>query len=359
MRELRRIAFLLEDIALPSPAQQLLDRFLIGFSHNGEWQRLRAPVAVWMEKQEQAPLLQQRQDDFGLINAPDRASALREADAVVVAGAAGALCPPELLVRQTVELVRVGTPIFVYGLLASNPDVAADVTRLADTRRCPLLTGTDLPFAFRLPDVDVPATARLREALIVVQGGFPAAELDGLSGLLALLSGPGQSRNDVRRFRFLDEETLWSAADKGLWPQALFEAVISRSDTPQGNALLDGRTEDLVGLGLVPKLARQPRGWLLEHADGLRSALLVLNGVVADVNCGLRLADDRIVSAQLFRAPPPQQEHYSRMAVALLEFFTSGQKPWSLQRGLADPSLVAAMSGSDARSGAWLAAKTP
>ena len=83
---------------------------------------------------------------------------------------------------------------------------------------------------------------------------------------------------------------------KGAWSWPLLAAALSRSDTPQGNAVLDGRTEDLVGLGLISKLAQLPRGWLLEHQDGLRSAILVLDGVVADINFAIGIQNGPTIS---------------------------------------------------------------
>jgi len=117
---------------------------------------------------------------------------------------------------------------------------------------------------------------------------------------------------------------------------------------------LDGRTEDLIGLGLLPELAPHARGWQLEHQDGLRSALLVLDGVVADFNIALRTHTHAILSAQLFRPPPPQREEYSRLAAVLTDFFTSGTPPWPAARGLREASVLAAMASPDALNGGWL-----
>jgi hypothetical protein len=354
MRELKHIAFLTEDFSLGIPAQQLLDRFLVGFTRDGQFQRSPTRVSLWTEKSTPTALLVSRAKDFGLIIAPDSASALQPADAVVIAGAASALCGPESWLRQAIVTVPPGTPLFACGLLASNPESAQELVRLATDRHCPLLAGTAIPFAFRLPELVFPAGARVRESLILVQGAFPAAELDGLEGLLAILQDGRKGPRGVRRLRYLEQDALWRAGDKEEWSWALLAAAVSRSDSPQGNAILDGRTEDLVRLGLVQKLARHPRGWLMEHADGGRSTLLVLDGVVADINFAASLGRDRIVSAQLFRPSPPQQGHYDRMAAALITFFNSGREPWPLERNLAETKILSAMHSINARSGAWI-----
>jgi hypothetical protein len=351
MRELKRIAFLLENAALHSPGQQLLDRFLIGFPQHGQFEPPRTRVSLWTEKDDAAGLIRQRRDDFGLAVASAQADVLRDADAVVLAGPG--ITTPDGLIRAAIELAPVQTPIFVHGLLGSTPAAAAELLRLAAGRGSPILAGTATPFAFKLPEVSVPEGAGLREGLIVVQGDFPAAELDGLEGLLPVLERRKHGEGGVERLRSLDAESLWQAGEKGGWSWPLLAAALSRSDTPQGNALVDGRNEDLVGLGLVPKMARHPRGWIFEHADGLRSALLVLDGVVADINFAVSVRGGGIISAQLFRAPLPQQEHYNGLAAALLEFFTTGREPWPLRRSLLEGALIAAMSSPEGRNGRW------
>ncbi len=115
--------------------------------------------------------------------------------------------------------------------------------------------------------------------------------------------------------------------------------------------MLDGRTEDLVGLGLVPKLARNPRGWLLEHRDGLHSAILVLDGVVADFNFAVRAADGGISSAQLLRGAPPAEHHFSLLAGVIEDFFTTGKAPWPLERNLLIAGLLETLAQPSSGSG--------
>jgi len=158
--------------------------------------------------------------------------------------------------------------------------------------------------------------------------------LHALDGLLPVLERRRGGESGVRSVRFLEGKELWRAGEKGLWSWSLLAAALSRSHTPQGDPVLDGRTQDIVGLGLVPKLARNPRGWLLEHRDGLRTAILVLDGVVADINFAVRAQNGDVLSAQLFRAPAPAEHHFSRLAAVMEDYFRDGKSPWLLERNL-------------------------
>jgi hypothetical protein len=82
----------------------------------------------------------------------------------------------------------------------------------------------------------------------------------------------------------------------------------------------------------VKKLARNPRGWILEHRDGLRSAILVLDGVVADINFAVRARDGALISAQLYCPPAPNRCEFDPFVGMLEDFFRTARRPWPLER---------------------------
>ncbi|MFO1500253.1 MAG: hypothetical protein U1G07_18005 [Verrucomicrobiota bacterium] len=353
MPNLRQLAVLSDDFELVSPAQHLLDSFLIGFRRRGAWERPQVPVTVWTAKKPSADLLERRRTDFGLTIADSLAAAAPSADAIMVVGAKGSVAAPEAILGPALKAARAGTRVFTFGLVAERRARAQEFLQLARDAQLWLASGTAIAGTVRLPDVELPNGTRVREGLVVVCGDFPAAELSGLEALLPLLERRQGGETGVHQLRYLEGPAVWEAGDKGEWSWPLLAAAISRSHTPQGHPVLDGRTEDLVGLGLVPQLARHPRGWLLEHADGLRSAILVLDGVVADINFAVRTAGQQVISAQVFRPPPPQEEEYSRLAGALFEFFRTGTAPWPGSRGLLETGVISAMASESGRSGAW------
>ena len=155
----------------------------------------------------------------------------------------------------------------------------------------------------------------------------------------------------------MEGKKVWQAGDKGLWSWPLLASAISRSDALQGETIEDGRTQDIVGLGLLPKLVPQPRAWLLEHRDGLRSALLVLDGALGDHNFAAKGRGGHIYSAQLYRPPPPNEHHFSRLASVLEDFFGTGKAPWAPERNILIAGLLEIFGGPASHSGGRF--KTP
>lgn len=362
MKPLRQIAFLLEDFALQSPAQQLLDRFLLGYRRAGGFHKLDGVrVSIARAGDLKSPptasdVLQSRAREAGL-QLTDLPTAVRDADALVIVPRADSIAPDATTFTAALTHAKRGASCFVFGAVATSLAAARTFSALAATRQVTLASGTTLPVTWRLPQIDLPSQARVDEALIVVQGPSPLAELHALDGLLPLLERHAGGERGVRQVKFLAGRELWRAGDRREWSWRLLSAALSRSDSPQGDTILDGRTQDMVGLGLVPKLATNPRGWLLEHGDGLRTKLLVLDGVVADFNFAARLADGNSLSAQLFRAPTPAQEHFSQLAAAMEDFFRTGTPPWPASRSLLTAGLLDACRQSAAQPGVWL--RTP
>jgi hypothetical protein len=177
------------------------------------------------------------------------------------------------------------------------------------------------------------------------------AELNGLEGLLPVIERRRGGESGVRSVRLLEGDEVWRGGHRKLWSWPLLAAALSRSHSPQGDSVLDGRTQDIAGLGLVPKLARRPQAWLLEHCDGLHTSILVLDGVVGDFNFAVRAADGRVFSAQLFRAPPPLEQHFSMLAAAVEDFFEFRKPPWPLERNLLIAGLLQAFRNPATRSG--------
>jgi len=338
----RRIVFILEEFILGAPSQQLLDRFLIGYTRDGEFRRSEWEVVVWLAPAAEnstayadaTNALAARQRDFNLRRELDLATALKDADAVVVVAAPDRVAFNEAALSRVIEIAPAGTVCFVHGALAAKAERVRQLVAAASTRKIVLVSGTSVATTFRLPEIEIPAGASIAEALIVVQGPRPLAELAGISGLAPILAHRAGGESGIRALQRHAGERVWRAAKDRQWSWPLLAAAISRSNTTQGDPVRDGRTQDLAGLGLLPKLARAPRGWTIEHHDGVRSTVLVLDGAVADINFAVRWRDGTIVSAQLYRPPPPQRAEFDRLAAALDALFATRQRPWPTESDL-------------------------
>ena len=274
-----RIVFIADEFKLRTPVQQLLDRFLIGYPHAGAFHRHGCDITlVTPEKNVD---IERRMKDFSLRWQTEPADA---DGAMIFTGRSGD---------------RRYERCFVYGGTSG-------------------VAGTSVRGAWLLPQITL---ARPTKALAIVQGEYPEAEREGVDALLMLIKEPEKIRN-VRR---LTGNDVWPALKSDFWP--LVKSVVSRSDSPQGNAVQDGRTEDMVGLNMLEGLVKTPRALLL-NVGGIHCAIAVLDGALADYNAAAQSRAGGIVSAQVYRPPPPGQHHYSRLAAMLEKYFRTGIPPW-------------------------------
>jgi hypothetical protein len=329
-----KIAFILEEFAVPSPGQQLFDRFLLGYPLEGQFHRIQdAEISLCLMGSQSDNLkeaLQSRVRDFGLKLTESAEAAVANADASVVVWKGGGAVANEALLENLLKSAPAGSRCFVHGTLANTREKAKHFLQTAADRRIALASGTSVAVTFRLPDIPVPRL-RVRRALIIVQGSFPQAELDGLEGIYPFLQERASSEG-IRKVESVRGDNIWNSSATVPWSRPLLAAAISRSNTIQGDPVKDGRPQDIVGLGLVQRLAKNPRAWLLTHSDGAQTGILVLDGTLEDYNVALELQDGTIFSTQLYRPPPPNQEQFSRLATKIEEFLLAGKPPWPQQR---------------------------
>lgn len=338
-----KIAFILEEFAVPSPGQQLLDRFLGGYARDGEFHKPDCEVTLALaaepdEKGREA--LKNRSQAFGLKVVPDVAAALAGANSMVVVWRGGGAVPNEGLLEKVLSNAGPGSRCFVHGLLAQTEARAKELAELARGRQVSLDARTSIGSTFRLPQMEMPDGMGIQEALIVVQGPFPQGEFDGLEGLFPLLEhsvGKKIARLSLKSFAYREGSLQNWRGDK-----QLLAAAISRSSTIQGDPLKDGRTQDIVGLGLLEKLAPTPRVWWINHKAGVTTSIIVLDGALEDYNFALKLSSGKIVSSQLYRPPLPAQEQFSPLA-SLIEDYLAGGLPAGTERAITIASLMQAL----------------
>ena len=97
----------------------------------------------------------------------------------------------------------------------------------------------------------------------------------------------------------IEGDAVWKALDEGRYSKDLLTAALSRSDTPMGLTVTDGRTQDLAASGQLRSLVKSPAAYFIEYRDGLKATMLMLSGAIKDFNFAARLkGSPRIWSTQ-------------------------------------------------------------
>lgn len=244
---------------------------------------------------------------------------------------------------QVFEEEKHSVPFFSYGALSFSFPEAQSMVAASERVGFPLLAGSAFPFTWRLPDIDVPLEAPVEEAVIVGPGSLDSEAFDALEALQAMMERRRGGESGVKAVQLLEGDDVWAAAHAGRWSQELLSSALSRSDTPLGLTVLDGRTQDLVASGVLAQLVKDPVACCVEYSDGTRAVLLLLNGAIEDVNIALRIAGhDGPLSTQFFLPPAPNRDWSAALATQIEAFYTTRTAPWPVERTLLTTGLLEA-----------------
>jgi hypothetical protein len=197
-----------------------------------------------------------------------------------------------------------------------------------------MLAGSSLPVTWRLPDIELPHGCEIEDALMVGVGGSDPMDYHALEAMQCMVERRKGGETGVRAVQLIENEAVWKAGEDGRWSKRLLTAALSRSDTPQGLTVKDGRTQDLVHNGELPKLVKNPKAYFIEYNDGLKATLLMLDGALQDFNFAARVKGMGIQSNQFFLTPIPNVTYSACLVGKVEDMFVTGKASYPVERTL-------------------------
>jgi hypothetical protein len=142
----------------------------------------------------------------------------------------------------------------------------------------------------------------------------------------------GRGETGVKAVQLIEGDDVWKDAR---YSKELLSSALSRSDTPLGLSLEDGRPQDLAAPGLLQKLVEKPAAYFIEYNDGLKATLLMLNGALKDFNFAARVRGMKDpVSTQFLLTPEPNVTYSACLMNKVEEMYETGKAPYPVERTL-------------------------
>jgi hypothetical protein len=336
----QRIAVITTVYRYLSHAQHEADRFLAGYPRNGRWHKPDARiVSMYVDQKPAGDLSEARAREFGFTVYPTIAGALRcggeklAVDGVLLIGGGS----PFAFFKQIVEVFEKegrAVPVFNDGQLSSSFGDANWIVEASRHLKFPMLAGSSLPVTWRLPDIELPPGCEIEEALMVGVGGPDPMDYHALEAMQCMVERRKGGETGVRAVQLIEGDAVWQAGEAGRWSKRLLTAALSRSDTPMGLTVKDGRTQDLVGSGELRRLAAKPAAYFIEYNDGLKATLLMVSGAVRDFNFAARVKGMGVQSTQFLLTPEPNVTYSACLMAKVEEMFTTGRAPYPVERTL-------------------------
>jgi hypothetical protein len=350
---MQRIAVITTVYKYLSHAQHEADRILVGYPRDGKWHRPDMKiVSLYVDQKPEGDLSEARAREFGFHVYPSVAEALRcggdklAVDAVMIIGEHGEyprnekgqiLYPRYEFFHQCVDVFEKDgrtVPVFNDKHLSYSFEKAKWMVDASRRLGFPMLAGSSLPVTWRLPDVELPLGCEIEDALMVGEGGSDAMDFHALEGLQCMVERRKAGETGVKAVQLVEGDAVWKAGEEGRWSKELLTSALSRSDTPLGLTVKDGRTQDLVYNGELPKLAKNPWAYFIEYGDGLKATLLMLDGALQDFNFAARVKGRGLISTQFLLTPEPNVTYSARLIGKVEEMFVTGKAPYPVERTL-------------------------
>ncbi|HTE20820.1 MAG TPA: hypothetical protein VK689_20840 [Armatimonadota bacterium] len=133
----------------------------------------------------------------------------------------------------------------------------------------PFMAGSSLPFAWRSPWLELERETPVDEAVAIGYSGLDIYGFHTLEVLQCMVERRTGGETGVAAVTCLEGEAVWQAARDGRWSRELAEAACSAiANKPAGS---------------MEEHCAEPALFLVEYRDGLRGAILMLNGYVQDL----------------------------------------------------------------------------
>jgi hypothetical protein len=250
--------------------------------------------------------------------------------------------------KQIVSVFRTTgqtAPVFNDKHLSWRWDWAREMYDLSREIGFAFMAGSSLPVTWRLPSLDMPLGARVREAICIGYGGVDSYDFHALETLQCMVERRAGGEHGVRWLQAYRGDAFWQAHHQELWSRELFETALCRSHTltparPGFNHLFPTLDE-------MKQLVKDPIAYQYEHLDGLKSTMILLNGLVQDFNFAAHLEGrNEPLSTQMYLPMPRVQatlaNFFSPLVNHIEQMFLTGQPSYPVERTLLTTGLVAA-----------------
>jgi hypothetical protein len=350
---MKRIAVIGSIYRYLSHVQHIADRFLVGYPVRGTWHRPDMKiVSLHVDQKPEGDQSESRAKEFGFTVYPTIAEALRcgsdklAVDAVMLIAEHGnyprnakgqVLYPRYEFFKQCTDVFEKdgrSVPLYNDKHLSWSFEKAKWMVDASKRLKFPFLAGSSLPVTWRLPDLELPLGCQIEEALMVGVGGSDPMDYHALEAMQCMIERRGKGETGVKAVQMMEGEAVWKAGAEGRWSRDLLVSALSRSDTPLGKTMDDGRTQDLVGNNELPGLVKNPAAYFIEHNDGLKTTLLMLNGAVRDFNFAARVRGMGIKSCQFLLTPTPNVTYSACLVDKIEQMFATGRAPYPVERTL-------------------------
>ena len=202
----------------------------------------------------------------------------------------------------------------------------------------PMMAGSSVPFAQRIPPLELPPNAEISEAVMIHGGEFENYGIHAMETLQSIVEFRKGGETGISQIEVLYGEELWKGAEAGKWPFDLAAAAMELETGKPYRA----RTE----LHDPVMWTRQPpHAIVITYKDGLKGYVLKLGHFPMRWQFACRLkGESRIHATRFYGGGWQNRNLFKALCHAIQQFFRTRQSPIPIERVLlANGAILAAV----------------
>ena len=222
-------------------------------------------------------------------------------------------------------------PVFCDKHLSYRWDWAKEMFDTAQAMRIPLMAGSSVPLAERRPAMELPAGARIVEAVSIHGGGLEGYDFHALEVLQSIVEARLGGETGVRQVQFLEGEPLWKAAEGGRWSSELAAAAMA-AEVGADHELV----RHIQSRGKTPtSKAEAIHAIIVDYRDKTRGVAMKVGNNGIRWNFACQLAGQTTRPATSFYVGPWQNRNlFKALSHAIQTHFREGSSPYPVERTL-------------------------
>ena len=210
-------------------------------------------------------------------------------------------------------------PVFNDKHLSFSWRQARRMVEISKELKFPLLAGSSVPVAYRVPSIDTPYGAAQKYAVAISYSGLDIYGFHVLEALQSLTERRKSGETGVHSVQCLQNQECWNFIENTNWAKRLFEEALTHSKTRR-----PGPPRDLV---------KEPTAFVLEYNDGLRAAAFLMTGLVEDFTFAVDVEGQAAPVAALMYLQEGRPHHHFGCLVRNIEtMFETGKPPYPAER---------------------------
>ena len=210
-------------------------------------------------------------------------------------------------------------PVFCDKHLSYNWDDANWMSARANELNVPFMAGSSLPLCWRQPFLEHPLNTPLDDAIAIGYGGVESYGFHALETLQCMIERRTGGESGVVSVQCLEGQDVWNAAESGEWSLDLAEAACAQIKNRPDTSIIEGCPSPIL--------------FLMDHRDGFRSAVLMLNGYVTDFAYAARQGNE-ILATEFYLQNGTPYAHFSYLSLNIEEMFVTGIPQYPVERTL-------------------------